>query len=74
MKRYCRYCSNAVITENEEIIYCEAKKETRHKKKCIVINQCKDFEFNELDVFDIDKKYQPRKEKKSLGNQIMLEV
>lgn len=75
MKQYCRYCFNAILTENEEIIYCEEKGQTKHKRKCITVNKCKHFEFNELDVFDIDKKYQPRKpKKKTLDNQIRLEV
>lgn len=78
MIQYCRYCCEAVLTENEEIIYCEAKKETRHKKNCITANKCKDFAFNEIDVFgcgDIDKKYQPRgPRKKVIDNQIKLEV
>jgi len=75
MKQYCRYCADAVLTENEDVVYCEAKKETRHKRKCITVNQCKHFKFNELDVFDIDKKYQPREpRKKVLDNQIKLEV
>ena len=33
MKKYCRYCGNAVSTDSENIIWCEAKKDTRHKKK-----------------------------------------
>lgn len=74
MKQYCRYCSEAVLTENEEIIYCEAKKITKNKKRCITLNYCKEFVFNELDVFDTDKKYEPRKVKKSCGNQIKLEI
>lgn len=73
-KQYCRYCADAVLTENEEMIFCEAKKETRHKSKCATVNHCKDFTFNELDVFDIDKKYKPKQIKKSLGNQVRLEV
>lgn len=77
MKQYCRYCAEAVLTENEDIIYCEVRKVTKHKSSCIRINKCKDFAFNEIDVFgcDIDKIYKPRQpRKKVLDNQIRLEV
>ena len=73
-KQYCRYCVDAVLTENEELIWCEAKKVIKHKRNCVTINQCKHFKFNELDVFDTDKKYRPKEVKKSLGDQIKLEV
>lgn len=72
MKQYCRYCTNAVLID-EGMIYCEAKKETRLQQNCITLNKCKDFDFNEMDVFDIEKIYQPRKVKKSLENQIKME-
>lgn len=75
MKQYCRYCINAVLTENEEIVYCDFFKKTRRKKSCITVNKCKNFDFLELDVFDSEKKYQPREIKnKVLDNQIVLEV
>lgn len=28
------------------------------------VNQCKEFVFNEIDVFDLEKRYKPRKVKK----------
>ena len=77
-KKYCRYCANAVLTENEIIVWCEAKKQERHKNNCITVNKCKDFVFNEIDVFwigEFDKTYKPRQlRKKTVDNQIKLEV
>lgn len=73
MKQYCRYCANAVLID-EELAYCESKHETKHKKKCTTVNNCKHFAFCELDVFDTDKKYQPKKVKNSAGSQIKMEV
>ncbi len=71
-KQYCRYCANAVLID-EDLIYCEAKHRQRPKSICITTNNCNNFAFNEIDVFDADKKYQPKKIKESLGTQTRLE-
>lgn len=73
MKQYCRYCANAVLID-EELAYCEEKHIQRSKQNCVTANNCKHFVFCELDVFDTDKKYQPKKVRKSIGSQIKLEV
>ncbi|WP_313413158.1 hypothetical protein [Sedimentibacter sp.] len=73
MKQYCRYCANAVLID-DDIAYCEVKHHQRPKRLCVTPNKCKSFLFNEMDVFDIEKKYQPMKIKKSAGNQIRMEV
>lgn len=72
MIQYCRYCAYAVLI-GEDIVYCEVKKQTRDKSKCMTPNKCKRFGFNEIDVFDTDKKYQPKKVKRSAGTQMRLE-
>lgn len=77
MKKYCRYCGNAVSTDSENIIWCEAKKDTRHKKNCITVNKCKNFLFCEIDVFGAtgEEIYKPRQPRKKVAdNQIRLEV
>lgn len=60
MKQYCRYCSHCTYSD---VAYCEVKNKTMSKNTAKSVNHCKDFEFNELDVFDIEKKYKPTEEK-----------
>ena len=49
MTQYCRYCSLASL-QDDDLIYCEARKEIRDKKKIVSPNRCKQFEFNPVDV------------------------
>lgn len=56
----CRYCCNAVLTENEDIIYCEARSRTYGKEYAKRYKTCKDFIFNEIDVFNIEHTYKPK--------------
>lgn len=60
---YCRYCSLAVLND-DDLIYCEAKDEMREGKQIRNPNKCKHFEFNPVDVLDENKKYRPREQKK----------
>lgn len=62
MNQYCRYCTYAVLVD-ENMIYCTEKKTTRGGDKIKRINHCKSFDLNELDVFDIGKTYKPREPK-----------
>jgi hypothetical protein len=52
-------------------MYCD-KKGRRSTSSCKVVNNCKDFSFNPLDVFDdkLEKTYNPREKKKSKGEQL----
>ena len=64
MNQYCRYCANCFL-QDDDIVYCEPKKQMREKKECTRINKCKHFEFNPFDVFSADehgnfKEYKPR--------------
>ena len=63
MTQYCRYCSLAVLND-DDLIYCEAKDEMRERKQIRNPNKCKHFEFNPVDVLDENKKYRPREPKK----------
>ena len=63
MTQYCRYCSLAVLND-DDLIYCEAKDEMREGKQIRNPNKCKHFEFNPVDVLDENKKYRPREPKK----------
>ena len=60
MKQYCRYCSNCIVGD---AVYCEALNKTMSEEKAKRVNRCKEFVFNEIDVFDLEKRYKPRKEK-----------
>lgn len=57
MKQYCRYCSYCCYGD---VAYCEKQKKTMSDEKAKRVNQCKDFEFNEIDVFNPDKTYKER--------------
>lgn len=61
MKQYCRYCSHCCYGD---VAYCEIRKKTMSDNSIKAINKCKDFEFNVIDVLDLDKKYKPREKKK----------
>lgn len=56
MKQYCRYCvlCNQV---DDDICYCSESKRTFDGAKARRVNKCKDFIFNEIDVFDLERKY-----------------
>lgn len=73
MNQYCRYCANAYL-QDDDLIWCESKNEIREKKNCITVNHCKHFIFNELDVFDIEKKYVPIKAKRNDGTQTTFDL
>ena len=59
MTQYCRYCSLAVLND-DDLIYCEAKDEMREGKQIRNPNKCKHFEFNPVDVLNEEKDYKPR--------------
>jgi len=52
-------------------MYCD-KKGRRSTNSCKVVNNCKDFSFNPLDVFDdnLKKTYKPREKRESKGEQL----
>lgn len=64
MKQYCRYCNNAVQVD-DSIIYCVADKQVMPEAKAKRVNRCKRFIFNEIDVFDLDRKYTPIEQRKT---------
>lgn len=61
MKQYCRYCSNLIVGDSN---YCDRKKKCMSDSVAKAVNTCKDFEFNPIDAFDLDKTYKPREPKK----------
>jgi len=71
MKQYCRYCSNIHRTGYTRL-WCDAKEEMRTESSCKTVNNCKDFSFNPLDVFDdnLKKTYKPREKRESKGEQL----
>lgn len=60
MKQYCRYCNHCIVGD---VVYCEALKITMSEEKAKRVNHCNEFDFNVIDVFDLDKRYKPRKTK-----------
>lgn len=72
MNQYCRYCS-ALTTGNG--IWCEARKTTLPEPYTKRKNFCIDFEFCEIDAYDLDHKYTPRvPKKKQVDGQMRLEL
>lgn len=67
MKQYCRYCSNCIVGD---AVYCETLKMTMTEEKAKRVNRCKQFIFNEIDVFDLDKRYKPRKVKREIQERL----
>lgn len=59
MKQYCRYCNN-LVTGNG--IYCTALNKERSEASTKVVNYCKHFEYNEIDAYDLDHKYKPKRQ------------
>lgn len=67
MKQYCRYCNHCIVGD---VVYCEALKITMCEEKAKRVNHCKEFVFNEIDVFDLEKRYKPRKAKKEIQERL----
>ena len=61
MKQYCRYCSNCSMCV--DCVCCDVKDKYMDYKQAKRVNNCKHFEFNPIDVFDLTSTYKPRKKK-----------
>ena len=64
MKQYCRYCSHANLVGDYEF-YCEIKNKVYGEAKGKHTNKCKDFEFNQVDLYSpyyTFREYKPRGE------------
>ena len=70
MKQYCRYCSHC---NYGDVAYCEKLKRTMSDEKAKRINQCKDFDFLEIDVFNPNRSYKER-QKKEKGQMNIFEI
>ena len=62
MKQYCRYCTHCCYGD---VVFCEINNKTMSEEKAKQTNKCKDFIFNEIDVFNPNKKYKPKEEKQN---------
>ena len=69
MKQYCRYCSHCCYGD---AVYCGFRNRTMSEKDAKRVNQCKDFDFNPIDVFDPSKEYKPKEKKETKVEQISL--
>ncbi len=59
MNQYCRYCSWCTYGD---AVYCDKKKATMSEASAKRVNSCKNFAFNEIDVFT-GNIYKPKEEK-----------
>lgn len=41
-------------------IYCQAKKKTLSERATKRVNRCGDFDFNEIDAYDLESRYKER--------------
>ena len=55
MKQYCRYCVNCIYGD---VVWCDEINKMMSESQAKRVNHCKHFVFNEIDVFDLDKKIQ----------------
>lgn len=73
MKQYCRYCCHCHYFD---YVYCDVKNKTMSENTAKSVNNCKEFLFNEIDVFycgDMNKVYKPSEPKmKQCDGQIEL--
>ena len=65
MKQYCRYCAYCIV-QLEGFAWCEELSKEMSETTAKSVNTCKRFEFNEIDAFDLDKKYKPREKKEKV--------
>lgn len=68
MNQYCRYCNHMCCGNGN---YCAVHKRTFSEAYIKTINNCKDFEFNEIDALGETNGYKPRKAKENDGEQMM---
>ncbi len=61
MKQYCRYCSHC---HYGDVAYCDKLERTMSDEKAKRINQCKYFDFLEIDVFNPNNSYKERQKNK----------
>lgn len=64
MTKYCRYCNNANLV-GDDIFYCQPKNEVYGIEKSKRVNHCREFDFNENDLWRCDENgnfetYKPR--------------
>ena len=64
MAQYCRYCNN-LVTGNGT--YCTLLNRELKDSYCKSVNKCKNYEFNEIDAYDNEKRYKPRTDNKKKG-------
>lgn len=70
MNKYCRYCSYCVAQDDDN---AACIKNNVMVSKTSIRNNCKSFDFNEIDAFNLDKKYHPREhQKKQCDGQMSL--
>ena len=65
MNQYCRYCNNANLI-GDDIFFCQPKNEVYDMAKSKRINKCKNFNYNENDLWRCDENgnfqtYKPRR-------------
>ena len=59
MRQYCRYCAHCIV-QLDGWAWCEDMSKEMSEASAKRTNTCKRFLFNEIDAFDLDKKYKPR--------------
>ena len=69
IKQYCRYCAEATAScDFENIVWCEAHQKEMTSASAKRANNCKDFVFCEIDIFNPEHKYKPLQKKEKVDN------
>lgn len=64
MKQYCRYCAHAIEScDFADIVWCDKYRKEMSHAQTKRMNRCKEFKFNEIDVFNLENRYKPREKK-----------
>lgn len=57
MKQYCRYCIHCCVGNGN---WCDVREKEYSDSYFCRVNNCKDFEFCSVDVYDAEHEYKPR--------------
>lgn len=69
MKQYCRYCVHCAVGNGN---WCDVRQKSYSDAYFKRVNNCKDFSFCNLDVFDISHEYKPRNKSSGAVEQVSL--
>lgn len=73
MRQYCAYCAFCIPTDCDQY-YCTDHEECLSSRGINRMNKCENFALSDLGHVDTGRIYQPRKQKKNDGKQVVMEL